>query len=230
MKGLRLFGDYALEFLVITLLCALSALLIIPFIPMIIGVTGYFSTDIDNRRFKDIFTTIGKNWKILIFYTVFQLVIIIFPVLNIYYFNTHPQNTNYFVLAVSCVALAVGAVYLVTAPTVIVNMKVTLRQLFYNGIMLLFGGLLRSVLSLACIAGVIALIIYYPYAIPLTLYAVPFLLTRLMRENFYKLKAKALKISVFELKKQRNEDDYLDENGEINRSDEENLEKNDEKN
>lgn len=226
MKGFRLFGDYAFEFFVITLLVALSAVLILPFIPMVVGVAGYFKTDINSRRFKDIFTTIGKNWKILIFYTVFQLIIIIFPVLNIYFFNTHPENTNYFVLAVCCVALFVGVIYLVTAPTVIVNMDVTLRQLLYNGIMLLFGGLLRSVISLACVAGIIALILFYPYVVPLTLYAVPLVISKLMAKNFLKLKAKALNTSVFELKKKMKEDDYLDENGEINRT--EILEKNDE--
>ncbi|MDE5667181.1 MAG: hypothetical protein K2I29_02975 [Clostridia bacterium] len=226
MKGFRLFGDYAFEFFVVTLLVAISAVLILPFIPMVVGVAGYFKTDINSRRFKDIFTTIGKNWKILIFYTVFQLIIIIFPVLNIYFFNTHPENTNYFVLAVCCVALFVGVIYLVTAPTVIVNMDVTLRQLLYNGIMLLFGGLLRSLISLACVAGIIALILFYPYVVPLTLYAVPLVISKLMAENFLKLKAKALNTSVFELKKKMKEDDYLDENGEINRT--EILEKNDE--
>ncbi|MCI9406813.1 MAG: hypothetical protein HFK06_00435 [Clostridia bacterium] len=216
MKGLRLLGDYALEFLVVTLLLAISALLIIPFIPMVTGVTGFFRTDINTRRFKDIFVTIGKNIKIIIFYTLFQLVIIVFPVLNIYFFNTHPENTNYFVLAISCVALFVGVVYLVTAPTVIVNMNVKLRQLFYNGIMLLFGGFIRSIAALACAAGVVALILFYPYVLPVTLYAVPYAVSKLMNENFYVLKAKALKTSVFELKKQEKEDGYLDEIGEEN--------------
>lgn len=229
MKGLRLLGDYALEILVVTLLMGLSAFLILPFVPMLVGVTGFFSTDINTRRFKDIFTTIGKNWKILIFYTLFQLVIIVFPVLNIYFFNTHPDNVNYFVLAVSCIALFVGAIYLVTSPTVIVNMRVTLRQLFYNGIMLIFGGFVRSLVSLLCVAGIVALILYYPYVLPALLYPVPYLLTRLMKENFYKLKAKALNTSVFELKKKQTEDDYLDENGEINRSDGENTENGNEK-
>lgn len=226
MKGFRLFGDYAFEFLIVTVLLALSAITVIPFIPMLTGVTGYFKNNINTRRLKDIFTTIAKNWKILIFYTVFQLVIIVFPVLNIYFFNTHPERVNYFVLAVSCIALFVGIIYLVTSPTVIVNMRVTLRQLFYNGIMLLFGGLLRSIFSIACVAGIVALIIFYPYAVPLTLYAVPLLVSKFMAENFLRLKAKALNTSVFELKKQQSEDDYLDENGEINRT--EILENNDE--
>lgn len=217
MKGFRIFGDYAFEFLVVTVLLALSAVLIIPFIPMLVGVAGYFKTDINTRRFKDIFTAIGRNWKILIFYTVFQLVIVIFPVLNIYFFNTHPENTNYFVLAVSCVALFIGIVYLVTAPTVIINMNVNLRQLLYNGVMLIFGGLLRSIISALCVAGIVALILFYPYVVPLTLYAVPLAISKLMAENFIKLKAKALKTSVFELKRKQTEDDYINDNGEINR-------------
>ena len=230
MKGLQRFGEYAFEFLTITLLLALSAVLIIPFIPMTVGVVGYFKQNINSRRFKDIFTTIGANWKILIFYTIFQLIIIIFPVLNIYFFTAHPQNMNYFVLAVSCVALVVGAMYLVTAPVIIVNMKVKVRQLIYNGIMLLFGGLWRSILSLACVGGIIALILLYPYVLPLTLYAAPYVISRLMTENFYHLKAKSLGISVYELKKQMIEDDYLDENGKINRSEKENPEENNEEN
>ena len=225
MKSFRLFGDYAFEFLVVTVLIALSAALIIPFVPMVVGVTGYFKENINTRRFKDIFTTIGKNWKILIFYTLFQLIIIVFPVLNIYFFNTHPENTNYFVLAVSCVALFVGVVYFTTAPTVIVNMNVTFRQVIYNGIMLVFGGLLRSLIAVACVAGVVALIIFYPYFVPLTLYAVPLITSMLMKENFLKLKAKALNTSVFELKKKQTADDYVDENGQITRPE---LENNDE--
>ena len=227
MKGLRIVGDYAFEFLVVTLLVALSALTVIFFVPVIVGVTGYFSTDINTRRFKDIFTTIGRNWKVLIFYTIFQLVIIVFPVLNIYFFNTHPENINYFVLAVCVIALLVGIIYLATAPTVIVNMDVKFRQLIYNGIMMLFGSLWRSLIAVLLIAGVVALTLYYPYAVIITLYAVPMIISRLMTENFYHLKAKALNTSVFELKRKLNDDDYLDEKGAVKRDE---MEKEDEKN
>lgn len=215
MKGLYKFGEYVTEFLVITILLALSAFLILPFVPMLVGVTGFFRNDKDTRRFKDIFTTIGANWKIIIFYTLFQLAIIVLPVLNIYFFNTNLENMNYFVLAVSYIALIVGVVFIVTAPTVIVNMKVNFWQLLHNGVMMLFGGLWRSLLAIACISGVVALIIYFPYVIPLTLYPVPMIVSRLMTENFYKLKAKALGTTVYELKKKQNEDDYLDEYGQI---------------
>lgn len=233
MKGLRLFGDYALEILVITLLLTLSALSVIFFVPMLVGVTGFFKNNIDTRRFKDVFTSIGRNWKILIFYTLFQLVIIVVPVLNIYYFNTHAEAMNfisYFVLAVSCIALFVGAVFLTTAPTVIVNMDLTFRQLLYNGVMLIFGGALRSLVCVACVAGVFALFIFYPFAVVITLYPVTYLISRLMNENIIKLKAKALNVSVYELKSKRTKDDYLDEYGRINRDEEAEEEVEDEKN
>ena len=217
MKGLRILGDYALEFLVITVLVALSAASVIFFVPMIVGVTGYFSRGMDARRFKDIFTTIGRNWKILIIYTIFQLVIVVVPILNIYFFNTHPANVNYFVLAVSVVALIVGIVYLATAPTVIVNMEVKFPQLLYNGVMMLFGSLWRSLIAVLLIAGVVALILFYPYLVAVTLYFAPMLISRMMTENFYRLKAKALKTSVFELRKKENADDYLDEKGAVKR-------------
>ena len=226
MKGLRILGDYALEFIVVTLLVALSALSVIFFVPMIVGVTGFFQNDINTRRFKDIFTSIGRNWKILIFYTLFQLIIIVFPVLNIYFFNTHPENTNYFVLAVSVIALVVGIIYLATAPTVIVNMEMKFRQLIYNGIMMLFGSLWRSIVSVLIIAGIVALILFYPYAVVVTLYLAPMAISKLMIENFYHLKAKALNTSVFELKKKAKDDDYLDEKGAVKRDE---LEKENEK-
>lgn len=227
MKGFNAFGEYAFEFLVVTVLMGLSAVTVLPFVPMLVGVTGYFSRPMGERRFKDIFVTMRDNAKIIALYTVFQLVILIFPVLNIYYFNFHPQNTNAFVLAVSCIALVACVIYLVAAPTIIINMNVTFFQLLRNSFMLIFGGLLRSILGALCFAGVVALILYYPYVIIFTLYAVPLAVSYLMRENMYVLKAKTLNTSVYELKKARRTDDYLDEYGNINRNKTENK---DEKN
>ena len=203
------------EFLVVTLLMGLSAFTIVMFVPMLVGVTAFFGKEMGTRRFKDIFVAIGQNWKIIILFTLFELVIVVFPVLNIYYLNTHLDKMNYFVLAVCYVALVVGAMYLATSPTVIANMKVNFRQLLYNGLMMLFGSWWRSLAALAIVAGIVVMIVYYPYPVILALYFAPFLNSKLMKENFLHLKAKALGTSVFELKKKVNEDDYLDERGQV---------------
>ncbi len=220
MRGFRLFGEYILEIVVVTLLVAISAATVVMFIPMMVGLNGFFKNKKDDRLFKDIFTTIGENWKILIPFTIFELLIMVFPILNIYFFNTHPENMNYIILAVSYVALVIGVIYFVTAPTIIVNMYVGFGQLLRNGFMLLFGSLVRSIAALLVVAGVVAMILLYPYAIVVTLYVVPFVVTRLMLENFYTLKARALDTNVYELKKQESADDYFDENYQVKHTDE----------
>ncbi len=215
MKGLRIFGEYLAEILLVTLFVALSAASVVFFIPMMVGLNGFFRNNKETRLYKDIFQTMKENVKILIPFTIFELLIIVFPVLNIYYFNTNPDKMNGFLLAISYIALFIGGIYLATAPTIIVNMKVSFPQLIYNGFMLLFGGLLRSILSLLLIAGVLALVLYYPYAVIATFYLLPFLLTRLMLENFYVLKARVLGSNVYQVKKAEQEDDYLSQNGGI---------------
>lgn len=208
MKGLASFGERLTEFFVITILLALSAVTVLPFVPVWVGVTAFLGQHKDKRRWKDVFTTIGKNWKVLIPYTLFQLAILLFAVLNVYFFNTHPEQMNYFIYAVSYVALVVGLMIFVSAPTIIVYMNVTFRQLLSNSIMLMFGSLWRGLASVAVIFGVFMMVLYAPYYVILTLYVAPLLITNLMKENFYHLKAKALHTSVYELKKREVADDY----------------------
>lgn len=220
MHGFQLIGEYALEIFVVSLLLALSAVLIIPFIPMLVGVTGFFKNKMGVRRFKDIFTTIGSNFGIIALYTIFELIIILFSVLNLYFFNTHPANVNYFVMVICYIALVVGIVYLVNGPIIIVNMRLSFRQLLYNGLVLMSGGILHSLAAICVAGGVVAIILLYPYVLPLTLYVVPFVISKLLTENFYTLKARILKTSVYQLKHEGDNDNYLNEYGEVNHEDE----------
>lgn len=217
MKGLQRLGEYLWEFFVVTAIVAVSAATVLPLFPVLVGLADYFGREPEDRAFRDIFTTIAKNGKIIAAYTVFQLVVIVFPVLNVYFFNTHPASSQNFVLGVSYAVLVLGCFFAITAPTVIANMNVTFLQLLKNCLILFSGGWANGILSLICVAGVVALIIFFPYAVVLTFYAVPLIVTKLMKENFYRLKAKALGTSVYELKKREKADDYLDEFGKIKR-------------
>ncbi len=202
----EIFGDYVIEFIVITILMVLSLILVIPFVPIFVGIVGYFSKDIHSRRFKDIFINIKINWKTLISYTIFQLIIILVPSLNIYYFNNNIDKMNYIMLTLSYTTLIIGLYYLITSPTIIINMNVNFMQLLYNGLMLLFGNLKNSIISILIIILVVLLILYFPYILLLLLYFIPFISQKLMIENFYHLKAKVLGISEEELKNKLKED------------------------
>lgn len=211
MRGLVKLGEYLLEIVIVIALSVVSLLSVILYIPLFVGLTGFFSRKKSERLFKDIFKTIKENIKIIFPYTIFQLLFIIFPVLNIYFFNTHPEAINKIMLALNYIALVIGGMYIVSAPTIIVNMNVTFTQLLRNGIMLLFGSPLRSLVALAIVVGVGASVIYFPYIVILLLYIAPLAITIIMRDNFLILKAKALKTSVYEIKKQEKDENDLQE-------------------
>ena len=84
MKGLKLIGDYFLEYLIISVLLILSFTLIIPFIPMLIGIVSYFRRKIDDRMLKDIFKPIKENIKIIIKFTVFELILVLFSLISFF--------------------------------------------------------------------------------------------------------------------------------------------------
>ena len=98
MRGLQRLGEYLWEFFVVTAIAAVSAVTVLPFFPVTVGLADYFGKDFETRAFKDIFSAIAKNAKIIAAYTLFQLVAIVFPALNVFFFNTHSEASNAIVL------------------------------------------------------------------------------------------------------------------------------------
>lgn len=206
--SLQSIGDYIFEYFVITLILLVSAALVLPFVPMLVGVTGYLERDINARRFKDIFSCIRENGKILILYTLFQLTVLGVSGLNIFYMNSYPSHGNPFILVISYVALCIGIFYLITAPTVIVHMNVNLRQLLFNSLVLLLSSLKSTGIALLLAALTVLAVLYFPYIVIGMLYFVILLNQRVMLQSFYKLKAKALGVRVEDLKKKSEEDEF----------------------
>lgn len=216
MKGLRIFGDYLFEYFTITLLLILSFVLIIPFIPIFIGIVSYFRRKLDDRMLKDIFKPIKDNFKIIILFTIFELVLIIFSVLNIYYMNTNLEQMNTVMLFISYTGLIIGIYLLIHSPVIILDMKVNFRQLLFNSVFLIMGGFKNTLL---CIVGVLAYAligITIPYLTIVLIYFIPFLISKLTSKNIIQLKAIRMNTTVAELTKMENQDDYLDENDFIN--------------
>ena len=210
---LQLFGDYFFEFMIITLLLSVSFVLVIPFIPVLVGIVGYLNRDIHTRRLKDIFINIKNNWKIIIGYTIFELVLLIASILNIYYFNTQVENMNSAILVLSYIALILAMIYLITGPIILLNMNVNLKQLIYNGFILFSCNIKNSLGTIVVLISLILATLYFPYVVVLVLYFVVKSCHYLMRESFYILKAKALGKTVLELKKEQqgSDDDYYEE-------------------
>ena len=218
MKGLKKIGDYLFEYMIISLLLILSFALIIPFIPMLIGIVSYFRRPLDARMLKDVFVPIKENIKIIIKFTIFELLLVITSGLNVYFMNSNPDAMNNFVLLLSYVGLVISLIIIVHAPIVILNMNVNLIQLLYNSIVLIFGGIKNSIYTIALLIIFIVSIVYVPYLLFFLIYFIPVILQRFPYQNLLILKAIKLNTTVEELTKKENQDDYLDEYGYINRS------------
>ncbi len=211
MKGFKIFGDYIFEYLVITLMIILSSLTVIGFVPMFVGIVAYYNRRKDDRMFKDIFIAIKDNLKIIIKFTIIELIILIVSILNIYYFSAHQEGFNIVILWLSYFFLFIGIVFLAHAPMIIIGMNVNLRQLIFNCFLFFFGGLLNSIIAIAAVALIVILAAYIPYLIILYVYFAVRAVAYFTGKNFMVFKAKKLNISVYELQKKENEDVYFTE-------------------
>lgn len=211
MKGFRIFGEYIFEYLILTIILVLSLILVIPFIPVYIGVVGYLTHKRDDRMLKDIFTTIKENWKIILKFTIFELIILVFSFLNIYYFRQNMTGFNTVIVVISYVFLFFGVVFLAHAPMIIIGMNVNLRQLILNTFLFFFGGVINSIIAIAALAGLTAIASYIPYLVIVLLYFAVVIVEYFTRKNFLFLKARKLNMSVEELTKREQEDTYLEE-------------------
>ena len=211
MKGFKIFGEVVFEYLVITLMIVLSSLSVIGFIPVFIGIVSYFNHKKNDRMFKDIFTTIKDNLKIIIKFTILELIILVVSILNIYYFMNHQEGFNVVILAISYVFLAIGIVFLAHGPMIIIGMNVNLRQLIFNSFLFFFGGFLNSIIAIAALALVVVLAAYIPYLIIVYAYFAVKAVAYFTGKNFLVFKAKKLNVSVYELTNPKDEDIYFEE-------------------
>lgn len=210
MKGFRIFGEYLFEYFVITLLLILSLALVIPFVPVYIGTIEYFTHKRDDRMFKDIFKTIKENLKIIIKFTIFELIVLVVSFLNVYYFRTHTEGFNIVILVISYVFLFLGIIFLAHAPMIIIGMNVNLRKLIYNCFLFFFGGLANSVIAILALAGLVIGASYLPYIVIPLLYFAVLIVEIFTRKSFLNLKAKSMHTTVHELTKKENEDVFFE--------------------
>lgn len=215
MKGLKVFGDLLFEYLIISILLSLSLVLVLPFVPVFVGVIYYFKYPSGERMLKDIFKGIKLNFKILIPYTILEVLLVIGSGLNIFYFQRHNPNDNIVILVISYIGIIVGMILLVNGPMIILNMKVTFIQLLFNSVALVFGGISNSIMLFIGAFGYLVLISFYPFMIPVGLYFLAIGSNYITKRNFTTLKAKKLNITVEELIALESKDDYLDEYGQI---------------
>ncbi|MCF7930808.1 MAG: hypothetical protein K9L02_04820 [Acholeplasmataceae bacterium] len=173
MKKFNTIGILLFDYMISVVLLNLAILLVIPFIPLWIGYQKYIETDLHSRSLKLIFTNIKDNVKIISQITIFLIVLFGFAYFNLMWLKTDLKVIDIFIKIMSYIVLWIGLTILIYAPTIITNMNVTFKQLLYNGIMLIFGGITNYLISLALIVvflylsiqSIIVLILGIPFVI-----------------------------------------------------------------
>lgn len=203
------FGNVIFNYLVILFLLTISLILVIPFIPMYIGVNGYFSKKNDERALLDIFITIKDNIKIISIFTIFELVFVSVAIGDILYFSSL-ENSNTVLIVIGYVVLCFLLLFFMNSSVIIINMNVTIKQLLFNCITLIFGKPLYSIILYIFNILLITGMVNFMYIIPFVLFFLAFINEKVNDKNFKILKAKQLKKSIDELETKENIDEYYD--------------------
>lgn len=158
MRGfINKYGELVFDYILFTILLNISLLLIIPFIPMVIGINKYINTEKKDRSLSIIFKTIKEEANIILKVTLFLLIVFGFSIYNLYFLRVNNSILEYIIDGLSYILLFIGTIILIHSPTIIGGMKVTFKQLIYNSLMLIFGGLINFLTSI----GIIILFIYF---------------------------------------------------------------------
>ncbi len=132
MKWMNQIGTDLYDALLITVVVSVSFILVIPFIPIVVGVQAYYQHERNERRLRLILTTLYENRRLIARYTLFTLGTLGVATLNIAYFSPLITTGHGIFVGVNWVVIGIVALSFIYAPMVIIMMKVTLRQLLFN--------------------------------------------------------------------------------------------------
>lgn len=156
-KKIQKYGTILFDYMFITILLNISIVLVIPFIPVVIGVTKFFTTPNDEKSLSIIFHTIKNNFKIILQITLFMIILFSAPIINLYVLNTENNTITIVIDMISYIIMVIGLIIFIHMPVIIGYMNVTFKELIYNSIMLSFGNLINFFTNI----GICILFIYF---------------------------------------------------------------------
>ena len=205
LEGFRKIGTWIFDFFVITILLTLSLALVFPFPFILTGVHNYFLYKFEDRRLANIFNILKPNWKILLKFSIFWGVVVVLSVFEIVYFNLVGIRLD-FLTGVCYVLLILSVVFITDAPIIILRMNVTLRQLLFNCITLIYGCWWFLLISFIISIGYFVAFAYFPYIGGAGLYFLALVANLASRKAIKKLMAKAKKVKPEEIEEPENKE------------------------
>jgi uncharacterized membrane protein YesL len=169
MKRLERAGALVFDLVTVAVLLGVSFFLVFPFLTVLCGAVAWFQEPSETRELSVLFHAIRDRWKrTLPFGTVIFLGSLI-AALDITYFRQYAFPGSNVILALSWILIIVAFVTVVSAPTLLNRMTVTLPQLIYDGIIVAAASPLDFILAAALHAGLVYVAVTVPMlAFPLS--------------------------------------------------------------
>lgn len=190
MKKLDTIGTILFDYMISVVLLNLAALLILPLIPLWIGYQKYVETDLHSRNLRLIFANIKENIKIISQLTLFLVILFGFVTLNLMWLKTDFVILDILIKVISYIVLWIGLTTLIFSPTIITNMHVTFKELIYNSLMLIFGGIINYLIAFALLITFLYLSVQSIFVLIFGIPFVIYMIARLSNINLYSLKEK----------------------------------------
>ena len=204
-EGIRKLGTWLFDFLAITVLLTLSLVLIFPFPFILTGVHNYLLYKFEDRRLANIFNILKPNWRILLKFSVFWGLMVGLSTFEIVFFNIRGQSHP--VLTFICYVILILSIILITdAPIIVLRMNVTLKQLLFNCITLIYGCWWFLTIAFLLTIGYVVAFAYFPYIGGAGLYFLVLVDNLASRKAIRNLMAKARKVKPEEILEPENMD------------------------
>lgn len=158
LERLNQLGSSVFDVMFLTLILVIGTFLVIPLIPLWIGIQKYIQADPEERTMSMVFRNIQENLSITLQVTLFLILLLGASSVNILFLHTGNTVMDAIIQGISYILLFLGITIMMHVGVIITNMRVTFREAIYNSLMLVFGGIPSYLLQLAILIGFVYLV------------------------------------------------------------------------
>jgi hypothetical protein len=190
IKTVHRIAQEIIDAIVIIGILSLSFLSIVAFVPVFVGVCGYFASPKEERNIKTIFKTIMSGGKTLMVFSMIETIALTIAVLNISYFEFANGTVSNTILASSWVVLSLSIWTLLFVSPIIVRMNAATKHLLFNAATVFAASGFKSML-IVIFAGLCVYVgLIFPYALGILIYFLCLVNTSVCNRTIDQLKRK----------------------------------------
>jgi len=179
-------GEHIFDYCVLSFLLNISLYILIPFIPIYMGVVSYVLDE--DKSLRKIFKYIKENIKVIVSISIFLLLIFVVFYINVFVLQPQYSLLHYFFQVLSYILLFIGIVVFVYSSTIIYYMNVTAKQAILNSLLLVLYNPFKAIVIIGVVIGFIYIGTHSIIFIILGQYMVIFAISKMIKTTILSIK------------------------------------------